>query len=81
MELVEGMAVDGLVVGGVVDEAGETVGASGDVNRLEEVGEHFAKTLDIIVGRLAEDGGEGGSDLTEEVFHVVRCGHDGENKV
>jgi hypothetical protein len=44
---------------------------------LEEVGEHFAKTLDIIVGRLAEDGGEGGGDLTEEVFHVVRCGHDG----
>jgi hypothetical protein len=26
---------------------------------------------------LAEDGGEGGGDLTEEVFHVVRCGHDG----
>jgi hypothetical protein len=57
------VTVVGLVVGGIVDEAGETVGASGDVDGLQEVGERFAKTLDIIVGRLAEDGGEGGGDV------------------
>jgi hypothetical protein len=24
---------------------------------------------------LAEDGGVGGGQLTEEVLHVIRCGH------
>jgi hypothetical protein len=26
---------------------------------------------------LAEDGGEGSCELTEEVFHILRCGHGG----
>jgi hypothetical protein len=26
---------------------------------------------------LAEDGGVGGGQLTEEILHVVRCGHGG----
>ena len=74
-ERVEGMAVGGHIVCYVVDEAGETVGASRNVDGLQEVGERFAKMLDVIVGRLAEDGWKGGSELTEEVFHIVRCGH------
>jgi hypothetical protein len=49
------MVVGGLVVGIIVDEAREAVGASCDVDGLEEVGERFAESLDIIVCWLAEE--------------------------
>ena len=67
---VKKVAVDGLVVSVVVDEAREAASASGDVNGLEEVGEHFAKMLDIIVGWFANDGGKGGGQLMVEVLHA-----------
>ena len=70
-ERIEGVAVDGHVVGGIIDEAGETVGATRNVNGLEKVGERFAETLDFIVRRLSDDGGIGGHELTEEVLDIV----------
>ena len=79
-ERVEGVAVVGLIFGGVVDETGEAVRASWEVDGLEEVGERFAETLDIIVGRLTDDGGVGGREVTKEVLDIIRCGHDAQRK-
>ena len=47
------MALDGLVFDIVIDEAGEAVRASRDIDGLEEVGECFAEMLDIITGWLS----------------------------
>jgi hypothetical protein len=69
------MGVGGLVVGIVIDEAREAVGASRDVDGLEEVGERFAESLDIIVRWLAEDDRVGADQLTKEVLPVVWSRH------
>jgi len=73
-------AIGGLVVGVIVDEAREAVGASCDVDGLEEVGERFVESLDIIVGWLAKDGRVGVGQLTKEVLHVV-CSRHGDGRV
>jgi hypothetical protein len=69
------MAVGGLLVGIIVNEAREAVSASSNVDGLEEVLERFAKSLDIIVRWLAKDGGVGASQLNKEVLHVVWSTH------
>jgi hypothetical protein len=74
------MAIGGLVVGIIVDEAREAVSASCDVDGLEEVGERFAELLDIIIGWLAEGDRVGAGQLTEEVLHVV-WGRHGDGRV
>jgi hypothetical protein len=74
-ERVKGMAVGGLLVGIIVNEAREAVSASSNVDGLEEVLERFAKSLDIIVRWLAKDGGVGASQLNKEVLHVVWSTH------
>ena len=74
------MAIDGHIVGGIIDEAGEAVSASWDVDGLEKVGEHFAEMLDVVIRRLADDGGIVDHELTKEVLDIIQCGHDVQRK-
>ena len=56
------------VVGVREQNAGEVNGAAGDVDRLEGVDKRLGEPLDIVVVRRADDGGEGGLRLNEEVL-------------
>ena len=65
------MALDGLEFNIVIDEAGEAVGASQDVDGLEKVGEHFVETFEIIVGWLFKDDRKGDGQLTKEDINIT----------
>ena len=70
---------DGAMVQGVdsvrVDETGEAAGAARDVDRLEQIREGLAERFHVVVGRLADDGGVGASEIAEEGFRFLRCRH------
>ena len=58
-----------------VDETGEAAGAARDVDRLEQIREGLAERFHVVVGRLADDGGVGASEIAEEGFRFLRCRH------
>ena len=74
VEGVEGVAVGGEVVRGVVDEPRKIADPSRDIDGLEGVREVLAEVFDVIVGWLADDGRERCCEIGEQRFDVVDGG-------
>ena len=76
------MTVCNEIVGRGVDETGEVVAASWNVNGLEEVGKELPNPLQVIVGWCTNDGWEFRGSISDDKFFLLgRChGADGEGQ-
>ena len=66
------MTLCGELVGNCVNETGEVVSSSWDVDGLEEVHEELPNPLRVIIGQGTNDGWEFGSCIGDDEFGLLR---------
>ena len=79
-EVVEVLAELTTVSRGLVDEAGEAVVASSNVDWLEEIREELVNAFHVVVSRCAGDGREIGGCVGDERLGILGSGHGGEQR-